>query len=187
MHADDQVHPDQPELIERASERSMNDQPTPRWAAIALGSNVGDRQGHFNAAIRAIGELDTTSIACVSAFHQTEPVGPPGQDRYLNAALTIRTRLGPRRLLEELHRIEATRGRDRVREVRWGPRTLDLDLLLYEDHIIAERGLRVPHPRMHERLFVLAPLAEIAGERVIPGLGMSVAEALRAITPPGRA
>lgn len=187
MHPDDQLPSRQPGPVQPVSERPFGDRPASIWAAIALGSNVGDREEHFRAAMRAINALDQTAIECVSTFHQTEPVGPPGQDVYLNAALTIRTGLSARRLLDELHRIEAARGRDRTKEVRWGPRTLDLDLLLYGDQIISERGLRVPHPRLHERLFVLAPLAEIAADRIIPGLNVSVAKALKAITPPGRA
>jgi len=150
----------------------------PVWACVALGSNVGDREAHFLAAIEAIRGLPGTAVQRVSRFHETVPVGPTGQGMYLNAALSLTTELGAAELLRALHTIEASRGRDRPAEVRWGSRTLDLDLVLYGDLVIAEPGLRVPHPRMHERYFVLEPLAEIEENRMIPGRGVTVGQAL---------
>lgn len=111
-------------------------------------------------------------------MHETEPVGPPGQERYLNAAAVIATALTPRDLLGRLLAIEASRGRVRPDPVRWGPRTLDLDLLLFGNLTIDEPGLTVPHPRLAERLFVLRPLAEVAGQCTVPGTGRTVMELL---------
>jgi len=113
-----------------------------------------------------------------SSLRTTEPVGPPGQPEYVNACVLIDTALPARLLLNAMLGIERELGRDRATEVRWGPRTIDLDLILYGDEIIDEDGLTVPHPRMHERSFVLAPLAEIAPDRVVPGLNKTIAELL---------
>ncbi len=109
-----------------------------------------------------------------SSFIETEPVGGPPQGPYINAAAELRTILSPRALLEALLEVEDELGR--VRSVHWGPRKVDLDLLLYEEQIIDEPGLQVPHPHMHKRQFVLDPLSEIAPEAVHPVLGKTVRE-----------
>lgn len=151
-------------------------------AYIGIGSNLGDRRANVETALRRLGEEPAIEVAAVSAVIQTAPLGgPPGQGDFLNAAATLATTLPPRALLERLQRIEADLGRTRT--VRWGPRTIDLDLLLYEQRQIAEPGLTVPHPRMHRRRFVLAPLAEIAPDVVVPGTGKTVAELLEAVGP----
>jgi len=154
-------------------------------AGIGLGSNLGDRQEHLDAGVRAIAALPGVRLVAVSPFIETDPVGPAGQGAYLNGAATIETTLGARALLDALLEIERTRGRERASEHRWGPRTLDLDLLLFGDAVIDEPGLRVPHPRMHERAFVLEPLAAIAPELDVPGFGRPVAALLAGLRAQG--
>lgn len=165
------------------------DAPSPAWiqAAIGLGSNLGDREGHLRAAYDALQGLPRTQVLAISDTIQTEPVGPVAQGPYLNAAALIRTELTARELLASLLEIERSRGRDRSREQRWGPRTLDLDLLLYGGRIIDEPGLTIPHPRLHERLFVLFPLAQIAKDARVPTRGRTVGELLAALQKPDRA
>ncbi|USN98606.1 MAG: 2-amino-4-hydroxy-6-hydroxymethyldihydropteridine diphosphokinase [Phycisphaeraceae bacterium] len=153
--------------------------PAPRIACIALGSNLGDRRATIAAAIEAIAALPGTTLRAASDIIETDPVGPPGQPNYLNAAVSIDTTLNPRELLEALLAIERTHGRER-REW-WGPRTLDLDLVLYADEVIDEPGLTVPHPSMRERLFVLEPLAQIEPGLVDPATGRSIRELLEAL------
>lgn len=145
-------------------------------AYVALGSNVGDRHAHIQAALDAITRLPGTRLLAVSPIIQTDPVGPVAQGPFLNAAAAVSTTLPPRKLLAHFQEIERTRGRDRSSERRWGPRTLDLDLLVFGDLVIDEPGLTIPHPRLHERRFVLEPLATIAPELVVPTLGRTVAE-----------
>jgi len=141
-------------------------------AAFGLGSNVGDRRAHLDRAVEGLRACGT--ILAVSSYRETEPVGGPPQPRYLNAAVVAETDLEPRRLLGLAQALEAAAGRER--EVRWGPRTLDVDLLLCGDRTIREAGLVVPHPRMAERGFVLGPLAEIAPDWIVPGTGRTVEE-----------
>lgn len=152
-------------------------------AAIAMGSNLGDREASLRSAVAALDALPGTAVLRVSRFHETEPVGPPGQGRYLNAAVVLSTALPPRRLLEALLEIERQHGRIRT-GVRNGPRSLDLDLVLYGDAVLAGPGLEVPHPRFASRRFVLAPLCEIAPSWRHPILGASVESLLRRLEEP---
>jgi 2-amino-4-hydroxy-6-hydroxymethyldihydropteridine diphosphokinase len=151
-------------------------------ALIGLGSNLGDRQGTLQGALAMLGRVPGVRVLAVSAFHETEPVGgPAGQGPYLNAAAELETALAPRELLAALHGIERSLGRDREREVRWGPRTCDLDILLMGETVLNAAELTIPHPWMHERLFVLRPLVEIAPSAVHPVLRKSVAALLAAL------
>jgi 2-amino-4-hydroxy-6-hydroxymethyldihydropteridine diphosphokinase len=136
---------------------------------IALGSNLGDREAHLRDALRELSESGAVRIVRCSSLHETAPVGGrDGQGPYLNAVAEIETRLPPRELLVLLHRIEERHGR--TRGERNGPRTLDLDLLLYGEQAICEPDLTVPHPRMWGRPFVLEPLAELCGPQELERL-----------------
>ncbi|MHC4224840.1 MAG: 2-amino-4-hydroxy-6-hydroxymethyldihydropteridine diphosphokinase [Planctomycetota bacterium] len=141
-------------------------------AALGLGSNLGDRRAHIEGALRTL--EGRVKVVAVSRLTETEPEGGPEQGPYLNGAAVVETELGARGLLDLARELEDDAGR--VRSVRWGPRTLDVDLLLFGDAIIDEPGLMVPHPRMGERLFVLEPLAEIAPDWPVPGLHRTVGE-----------
>lgn len=152
-----------------------NPGPTSVVAAIALGSNLGDREAALNSALAALRRLEGVEVLAASRFHETEPVGPALQGRFLNAAALLRASLPPRDLLAAMLDIERAAGRER--NEKWGPRTLDLDLLVYGALRLSEPGLTVPHPRMAERAFVLEPLAEVAPTLDVPGLG-AVAELL---------
>ena len=147
-------------------------------AYVGLGANIGPREVTLLRAVDLLAESDDVEVLAVSQLRETDPVGMVNQPRFLNGAARIDTSLPPRMLLELLLRIEQCLGR--VREERWGPRTVDLDLLVYGDVTVDEPGLRVPHPRLHERRFALEPLAELDPELVVPGLG-AVSGALAAL------
>ncbi len=136
-------------------------------AYIGLGSNLGDRVGHLSRAIKELDQSEGIMIRQVSAFYETDPVGVTDQPDFINAVAEIETTLTPRDLLKTTKTIEARQKRNR--DVRWGPRTLDLDILLYDDQHIDEADLKLPHPEVRNRAFVLVPLAEIAPDLLVPG------------------
>ena len=139
-------------------------------AFIALGSNLGDRENYLEQAIQAMRDHPNLTVNQVSAIYETEPLGgPPGQNDFLNAVVEVQTELPASQLMKDLLEIEKMLGR--VRAERNAPRTIDLDVLLYGEEVIQESELKVPHPRLHLRSFVLEPLAEIAPGAVHPHVG----------------
>jgi 2-amino-4-hydroxy-6-hydroxymethyldihydropteridine diphosphokinase len=136
---------------------------------IALGGNVGDVRATFQKAIANICGMAQAVLLARSSDYATPPWGETQQDRFINACIEIETSLDPHALLFTLHKIESRFGRNRASETRWGPRTLDLDLLAYDDVTIDKPELTLPHPRLFERAFVLVSLAEIVPDRVIAG------------------
>lgn len=136
---------------------------------IALGGNVGDVRATFARAIPMICGMTQAALVARSSDYATPPWGDEQQDRFINACIEIDTDLDPHALLFVLHRIEARFGRDRANERRWGPRTLDLDMIAYDDVRLEKPDLTLPHPRLFERAFVLVPLAQIAPNRPIAG------------------
>ena len=144
-------------------------------AFVGLGANLGPKEVTILRAVDLLAAEEGIEVLELSELRETDPVGVVDQPEFLNGAVALRTSLSPRELLDVLLRVERELGR--VRGARWGPRTIDLDLLVYGDQTVDEPGLRVPHPRLHERRFALEPLAELAPELEIPGLGR-VADAL---------
>jgi 2-amino-4-hydroxy-6-hydroxymethyldihydropteridine diphosphokinase len=139
-------------------------------AYVGLGANIGERAATLSQAVELLSVEENVEVLAVSSFRETDPVGVVDQPPFLNGAAVLETALEPRELLDTLLRVERELGR--VRDgTRWGPRTIDLDLLLFDERTLDEPGLRVPHPRLHERRFALEPLAEIAPSVEIPGQG----------------
>jgi len=150
-------------------------------AGLGLGSNLGDRRARIDAALAALRADPAVRSVVASDPVETDPVGgPPGQGKFLNAAAEIETDLAPEALLEELKRIERSLGRRPG--PRWGPREIDLDILLYGEEILETDTLVIPHPRLRERRFVLAPLAEIAPKARDPVTGLSVRNLLKKVS-----
>lgn len=137
-------------------------------AFVGLGSNLGDPEEQVRHAFEALDDLALTRLVASSPLYRSDPIGPPGQPDYINAVAHLCTGLGAIELLDALQSIESRQGR--VRAVRWGPRTLDLDLLLFGNEIIDSPRLTVPHPHLAERAFVLLPLRDVAAGFVVPGL-----------------
>jgi 2-amino-4-hydroxy-6-hydroxymethyldihydropteridine diphosphokinase len=147
---------------------------------VGLGSNEGDREAHLVAALTALSRIDAVAVLSCSSLFDSAPVGPP-QPRYLNAVVALECGLSPQRLLCILQQIEKDLGRQR--ELRWGPRTIDLDILLWEGQVVADPNLQVPHLELHKRRFALEPLAELAPEQKHPVLGVTVKELLGKLAP----
>jgi 2-amino-4-hydroxy-6-hydroxymethyldihydropteridine diphosphokinase len=144
-------------------------------AYVGLGSNLGDREANLKRAVEMLDAREGVSVVRVSSSIETEPLGgPEGQPKFVNAAAAVDTTLAPRELLRACQEIERSLGR--TREVRWGPRTIDLDILLYDDWVVRESDLEIPHPRMTRRGFVLSTLAEIAPDARHPLFSETVRE-----------
>lgn len=137
---------------------------------MGVGANLGDREATIRRALAALGERPGIDLVAVSSLRETEPVGYADQPPFLNGAAALETALAPRELLEALLDVERALGRTREGP-RYGPRTIDLDLLVYGELVLDEPGLTLPHPRLHERRFALEPLAELAPDLVVPGRG----------------
>lgn len=142
---------------------------TTRRAALGLGSNLGDRLGHLQGALDALAAEPGLAVVAVSEVVETDPVGGPEQPDFLNAVVVVDTSLSPEELLGLAQRVERSAGR--TRDVRWGARTLDVDLLAVGDLVRAGERLQLPHPRAHTRAFVLTPWAQVDPDFVVPGRG----------------
>lgn len=147
----------------------------PHTAYIALGSNMGDRLAHCRQGIMGLEASGDSIVTGRSRLYKTDPLEYKDQDWFLNAVVRIATRLKPLDLLAELNAIEKQAGRDRTRGVRFGPRTLDVDIIFYDDLIMDAPALTLPHPRMHQRRFVLEPICDIDPDAIHPILQMSAA------------
>ena len=150
-------------------------------AYVGIGANLGARESTIRRAIELLGSTPEIAVTGISTLRETEPWGHAEQPTYLNGAVEMVTELEPRALLDVLLDVERRLGRTRTGE-RFGPRTIDLDLLVYGDVVCDEPGLTVPHPRLHERRFALEPLAELAPDLVVPGRG-TAASLLEALDP----
>lgn len=169
-------------LVPDDEEEEDGDGKRAQTALIALGSNLGDREAHLRFAIEQLRLLPDTRVTAVSSFHETQPVGGPPQRPFLNAAVRVTTGLSPEGLRARMADLEKARGRERT--VRDGPRTLDLDLVLFGATICETPTLTLPHPRFRDRAFVLAPAAEIAGDLVDPVSGKSITQLFAALRAP---
>lgn len=153
-------------------------------AYLGLGSNMGNKRTNIENAVKAIGAVDGISITRISSCYETEPWGKKNQDNFINAVVEIVCELSPQELLKNLQEIEIKMGRQRLE--KWGPRNIDIDILLFGDEVLESQKLTVPHPYMRQRLFVLIPLAEVNSEIKFPDDGMDIKEVLnRAIAREG--
>lgn len=164
-----------------AADRAGPRGPAPADVFVALGSNLGEREATLRAALSDLESLPGATLIGVSTFRQTAPVGPIDQPPFLNAVVHLAYRGEPRGLLRACLDIERRHGRRRAGVERWGPRTLDLDILLFGDLVVREPDLTLPHPRLRERLFVLGPLAELAPDLALPPDGERVREVFESL------
>ncbi|WP_100405959.1 2-amino-4-hydroxy-6-hydroxymethyldihydropteridine diphosphokinase [Bacillus solitudinis] len=146
---------------------------------LALGSNIGDRSSYLEQAINQLLNHDQIEFVSRSSIYETEPVGYIDQQSFLNMVVNVKTTLSPEKLLEEVQKIEAECGR--IRDVRWGPRTLDLDILLYDEENMEMENLCIPHPRMWERAFVVVPLIELNPKLFVATLDKTIQEVYKEI------
>lgn len=160
--------------------RLLEDRRRERWAFLGLGSNVGDRLAALQEAVDLLHATDGVRVDVVSSVYETDPIGGPEQDPFLNIALRVATRRGPWRLLRAGQAVEKRLGRERT--VRWGPRTIDVDVLLYETRVVRVPRLEIPHPRLTERAFALVPLIEVAPGQRLPD-GRTLTEVLAGLAP----
>lgn len=158
--------------VRKSSHEKISKPKGPQIVYLALGSNVGDREEYIEQAVFLISKLKGVEMIKRSTNYETDAEGNADQPKFINAALEIRTTLSPHKLLDELQTIENALGRER--EVEWGPRTIDIDILLFGNQVISDDRLQIPHPLMHERLFVLQPLKEIAPRAMHPMLEKSI-------------
>jgi 2-amino-4-hydroxy-6-hydroxymethyldihydropteridine diphosphokinase len=158
--------------LSKKEKKALKMKKGPRIAYLGLGSNVGDREEYIEQAIFLLSKTPGIKMRKKSANYETEPEGNSDQPQFLNAAVEIQTMMDPYKLLTVLHETENALGRER--EVEWGPRTIDLDILLYDGQIVSDDKLQIPHPLLHERLFVLKPLSEIAPNALHPALEKTI-------------
>ncbi|WP_381553212.1 2-amino-4-hydroxy-6-hydroxymethyldihydropteridine diphosphokinase [Streptomyces eurythermus] len=182
-HSDPTVQPVPASVVEKvdAADTTLHN---PQWAVISLGSNLGNRLETLQGAVDALEDTPGVRVKAVSPVYETEPWGvePGSQPSYFNAVVVLKTTLPPASLLERAHAVEEAF--HRVRDERWGPRTLDVDIVAYADVTSDDPQLTLPHPRAHERAFVLAPWHDVDPQAQLPGRG-AVAELLSAITREG--
>ncbi|MEU5081915.1 MULTISPECIES: 2-amino-4-hydroxy-6-hydroxymethyldihydropteridine diphosphokinase [Streptomyces] len=182
-HSDPTVQPVPVSVVEKvdAADTTLHN---PQWAVISLGSNLGNRLETLQGAVDALEDTPGVRVKAVSPVYETEPWGvePGSQPSYFNAVVVLKTTLPPASLLERAHAVEEAF--HRVRDERWGPRTLDVDIVAYADVTSDDPQLTLPHPRAHERAFVLAPWHDVDPQAQLPGRG-TVAELLSAITREG--
>ena len=154
-----------------------------KWskAILSIGSNMGDREEHLNCAVDSLYDDDNCRVNVVSNYIETEPYGPVEQDNFLNGCIEIETLYSPEELLKKVNQIEAFEGR--TREIHWGPRTLDIDIVFYENQIVDLPELKIPHVEMHKRIFVLEPLKQIAPYWTHPILNKTVTQLLEDLSP----
>ena len=149
----------------------------PHRVYIGIGSNLGDRRANALEAVQRVGALPATRVLRASSFYESEPLGD-AKTWFVNSVIEIETEFRAEQLLKKLQAIEEAMGRKRVKGKRWGSRIIDLDILFYDNEIVDKRNLKIPHPRLPERRFVLVPLSELAPQLIHPGLNQSVSELL---------